>query len=159
MALKMMAKQEVIAPPEPEVVPQKVLVDTPALSEVEALTAEYMELYQKFMYFEVKTLVSRMEEVRKSLVAYANEMMDAKKPAIFASPKGEVEFSARGVKNEIPNPLALVQELLEKFGPEVTASVVDIALTPLRKLLSEFELKKHLVEEPGSRTIKSVRPT
>jgi hypothetical protein len=128
------------------------------VSDVEALTTEFIELHQKFEYFEVKTLVKRMEDIRKQLVVIANETMDAKKPAIFASPQGEIEFSPRGTITEIPNPLLLVQELLKKFGPEVTASVVDIALTPLRKLLSEFELKKHLKELPGGRTLKSVRP-
>jgi hypothetical protein len=165
MALKMVTKPVkpvmMVAPPapipEPVVIPHKVLVE-PSVSEVEALTAEYIALYQKFDYFEVKALVARMDEVRKQLVAIANDTMDATKPAIFACQQGEVEFSVRGTKTEIPNPLILLRDLLDKFGPDVTASLVDIALTPLRKVLSEAELKKYLKEEPGGRTLRSVRP-
>jgi hypothetical protein len=157
MALKMLVKA-----PAPEVEPviEPVIpkvVDIPH-SEVEALTAEYISLYQKFEYFEVKTLVKRMEDIRKQLVTVANETMDDKKPAVFSCAEGEVVFSERGTKAEVQDPLALTHTLLEKFGPEVTATVVDIAITPLRKLLSEFELKQHLTDVPGVRTLKSVRP-
>jgi hypothetical protein len=162
MALKMAAKKvapvvEVEVSPviEPVVIP-KVL--QPGLTDVQTLTAEYIELWRKFDYFEVKQLVKRMDEIRKQLVTVANETMDEKKPAVFSCPAGEVEFSERGKVSEVPNPLALIQELLGKFGPDVTASVINIAITPLRKVLSEFELKKHLKEEPGIRTIRAVRP-
>ena len=159
MALKMLAKPEVEVSPviEPVILPQKVLVET-GLSEVEALTDEYIELYKKFDYFEVKAMIKRMDEIRKQLVTIANATVDEKKPAVFASPKGEVEFSERGKVAEVPNPLQLMAELLEKFGPEVTASIINVAITPLRKVLSEHELKKHLKEEPGGRILKSVRP-
>lgn len=159
MALKIQPKTvlEVLPEVEAVVIPETVLVQTP-VSEVEALTAEYIELWKKFDYFEVKALVKRMDEVRKTLQSIANETMDEKKPAVFSCPTGEIEFSERGKTSTIPDPLALVQELLSKFGPEVTATVVDIAITPLRKLLSDFELKKHMIEEPGGRTLKSVRP-
>jgi len=158
MALKMQKPEVEVSPViEPVVVPQKVLVEA-GLSDVEALTDEYIELYKKFNYFEVKALVTRMDEIRKQLVGIANTTMDEKTPAIFSSPKGEVEFSARGVTNDVPDPLLLIQTLLGKFGPAVTASVINIAITPLRKVLSEYELKQHLKEEPGSRTLKSVRP-
>jgi len=162
MALKLLAKKPVpqveVSPViEPVVLPPKVLVQ-PEPTAVEALTSEYIELWKKFDYFEVKTLVKRMEDIRKQLVTIANETMDEKKPAIFACPAGEVEFSERGKVSEVPHPLALIQVLLSKFGPDVTASVVDIAITPLRKVLSEYELKQYLVEEPGIRTIRAVRP-
>ena len=162
MALKMVAKKvvpivEVSPVIEPEVIPQKVFVQ-PGLTEIQTLTSEYIDLWKKFDYFEVKQLVKRMDDIRKQLVTVANETMDEKKPAIFSCPQGEVEFSERGKTSEVPNPLVLIQELLTKFGPEVTASVVSIAITPLRKVLSEFELKKHLKEEPGIRTIRAVRP-
>lgn len=154
MALKMLVK----APPEPVVEPViPKVVETP-LSGVEALTAEYISLYEKFEYFEVKTLVKRMDEIRKQLVAIANETLEDKHPAVFVCPQGEIEFSERTTKAEAENPLALVHFLLDKFGPEVTTTVVDIAITPLRKLLSEFELKQHLTDVPGVRTLKSVRP-
>jgi hypothetical protein len=154
MALKMLVK----APPEPVVEPVvPKVVETP-LSGVEALTAEYISLYEKFEYFEVKTLVKRMDEIRKQLVAIANETLEDKQPAIFACSQGEVEFSERGTKAEVPDPLGLIEALQQKFGVEVAASVVDIAITPLRKLLSEFELKQHLTDVPGVRTLKSVRP-
>lgn len=138
--------------------PQKVFVQVQEQSEVEALTMEYIELYKKYDYFEVKAMVKRMDEIRKYLQSIANETMDEKKAAVFTCKAGEVEFSERGTKVEVPDPLQLVQDLLVKFGPAVTASVVDIAITPLRKVLSEFELKKHLKEEPGGRTLRAVRP-
>lgn len=159
MALKLKKPLlEVSAVIEPVVIPDKVLVQQPVESETEALTSEYIELYRKYDYFEVKAMIKRMDEIRKQLLAIANETMDEKKPAIFTSPQGEVEFSIRNKVAEVPEPLTLVKDLLEKFGPEVTASVVDIAITPLRQLLSEFELQKYLVDVPGGRTIKSVRP-
>jgi hypothetical protein len=157
MALKIISKLEVSPVIEPVAEPQKVLVQTPT-SNVEAMTMEYIELYRKYTYFEVKDMVKRMDDIRKQLQTVANETMDDKKPAIFTCAEGEVEFSERGTKTEVPNPLLLVKVLLDKFGPEATATAVDIALGPLRKLLSEHELKNYLTEVPGGRTLKSVRP-
>lgn len=157
LKLKITPKVEVLPVIEPVVQPQKVLVQPPE-SEVEALATEYIELHRKFVYFEVKTMVKRMDDIRKQLQSIANETMDANKPAIFACPQGEIQFSERGKSTDVPHPLELLHDLLAKFGPEVTASVVDIAITPLRKLLSEAELKKYLTEQPGGRTLKSVRP-
>lgn len=156
MALRLILKKPEAAPMTPEVVIPKILQAT--LTDTQTLTAEYIELWKKYDYFEVKALVKRMEDIRKQLVTVANETMDEKKPAVFTCPKGEVEFSERGKVAEVPNPLALIQDLLVKFGPEVTTSVVTIGITALRKVLSDFELKKYLVEEPGSRTLKAVRP-
>lgn len=164
MSLKMLAKKpavevEVSHHIEPEVVPhQKVLVVEPEVSKVEALTTEYIELYRKFVYFEVKDMVQRMEEIRKELQSIANETWNDNQIGVFTSTEGEIEFSERGKIATVPQPLVLIQELLTKFGPVVTMSVVDIAITPLRKVLSEFELKKYLKDEPGSRRLKSVRP-
>lgn len=154
MLAKMMPEVEVSPVIEPVVIP----VQPPELSDVQVLTTEYIELWKKYDYFEVKDLLKRMDDIRKTLVAIANETMDSKKPAVFSCPVGEVEFSVRGTVAEVPDPLTLVHDLLHKFGPEVTATVVDIAITPLRKVLSDFELKKYLVEQPGIRTLKSVRP-
>ena len=140
---------------------EPVVIHTPqvqAETEIQALTKEYIELRQKYDYFEVKELTRRMEEIRKQLHAVANETMDGNQPAVFSCSIGEIEFSERQKAAEVPDPLVLIQELLVKFGPEATTSVVDIAITPLRKLLSEFELKKHLAEVPGSRTLRAVRP-
>jgi len=164
MALKMLKKPvtEVVveAAPvtEPMVLP-KAWVEQPQATMTEALTTEYIELYRKFVYFEVKEMVKRMEEIRKQLQAVANETQDDAQPATFSSPEGEIEFSERKKEATVPDPLALIKELLTKFGPAVTMSVINIAITPLRKVLSEFELKKYLVDQPGSRTLKSVRPT
>lgn len=157
MALRLLTKKVAEVSPviEPVVIP-KVL--QPTLTDTQTLTAEYIELWKKFDYFEVKNLIKRMDEIRKQLVTVANATMADKKPAIFTCPQGEVEFSERGTVSEVPNPLALIQDLLIKFGPEVTTSVVDIGITALRKVLSDFELKKYLVEQPGSRTLKAVRP-
>jgi hypothetical protein len=147
---------EVAATPEEAV--HKVFVQTPTVTEVEALTMEYIELYRKFDYFEVKALVKRMEEIRKQLQTIANETMDDKKPAIFTCAQGEMEFSERGKATDVPHPLALIQALTGTFGPAVAESVIDIAITPLRKILSEYELQKYLTEHPGARTLRSVRP-
>jgi hypothetical protein len=158
MALKMVKPIVEVSPViEPVVMPETVLVQ-PGLNDIEAITKEYIELWKKFDYFEVKALVKRMDEIRKVLQTVANDTMDGKKPAVFACPEGEVEFSPRQTATEVPDPLGLVQNLLTKFGPEATASVVDIAITPLRKLLSELELKAFVHEVPGGRIIKSVRP-
>lgn len=165
MALRMLSKPAttVVEVESPTAVvemplPQKVFVEVAEQSEVEALTVEYIELYKKYDYFEVKAMLKRMEEIKKQLQTVANETMDKDKPAVFTSKAGEVEFSERGKKTEVPDPLGLIQMLLSKFGVDVAASVVDIALTPLRKVLSEFEMKAHTKEEPGSRTLKAVRP-
>lgn len=159
MALRMVAKKvavEVSPVIEPVVMPQ--IVPVQSVSQVEAITTEYIELWKKYDYFEVKAMVKRMDDLRKQLMTIANETMDEKKPAVFACAQGEIEFSERGKVAEVPNPLALIQDLLTKFGPEVTTSVVSIGITALRKVLSDFELKKYLVEEPGIRTIRAVRP-
>lgn len=166
MALKMLGKSPVKAPAvQVETAPVAVLEPPPVLvqpvvpeTELEALTTEYIELWRKFEYFEVKALVKRMEEIRKALVSVANETMESTKPVVFTSGAGDVEFSERATQAVAADPLALIQVLHKKFGPEVAASCVSIALTPLRKVLSEFELKQHLVDVPGSRTMRAVRP-
>jgi len=159
MALKMHTKV-ITVPAEPVAViePQKVFVELPDQTVVETLTAEYIDLYRKYDYFEVKALLKRMDEIKKQLQAVANETVDDLTPAVFTSPEGDVEFSPRGKSVEVPDPLGLIYQLLEKFGPEVTASVITIAITPLRKVLSEYELKPHLQEKLGSRTLRAVRP-
>ena len=160
MALKMLTKPvtEVEPPVTETLVLPKAWVEQPKATETETLTAEYLELYKKFEYFEVKAMVKRMDEIRKQLHSIANETMDEKQPAIFACPDGEMEFSERGKVTEIPNPLALISDVLKKFGPQVASSIIDIAITPLRKVLSEYELKPYVSEQPGHRILKSVRP-
>lgn len=165
MALHMLTKPvphvEVEPVAEPVIEPQKVFVQpTPEImdADIVAMTAEYIQLWQKFEYFEVKTLVKRMDDLRKALVAVANETVDQNQPAIFSSPAGQVEFTERSKDAIVKDPLALINTLMKKFGPEATASIVDVALTPLRKMLSEFELAKYLVNEPGSRKVRAVRP-
>jgi hypothetical protein len=133
-------------------------VMTPETTALETLTAEYLELWKRYEYFEVKKLITRMDDIRKQLVGVANETVDDKKPAVFSCPQGSVEFSERGKEAVIPDPLALIHLLLGKFGATVTTSVVDIMLTPLRKILSEAELKPHVVDKPGPRKIRAVRP-
>ena len=111
MALKLLVKKPVpqveVSPViEPVVEPQKVFVQ-PGLSDIQTLTTEYIELWKKFDYFEVKALIKRMEDIRKQLVTIANETMDEKKPAIFSCPAGDVEFSERGTKSEVEFPIAV----------------------------------------------------
>lgn len=154
MALKI--KTQIDVTPEPVVIPQKVFVQTPE-SEIEAMTAEYLDLHKKFVYFEVKAMVKRMEEIKKQLQTIANETMDGHQPAVFTCSTGEIEFSERGTVTSVPHPLTIIEELHMKFGPETASSVVNIAITPLRKLLSEHELQKFVIEEPGSRTLRKVR--
>jgi antitoxin component HigA of HigAB toxin-antitoxin module len=155
MALIMVEKPQAEVISEPV---QKVLVQPFGESAVEILTAEYIALYRKFLYFEVKDLVKRMDEIRKELQSIANETMDEKKPAIFACVEGEIEFSERGKVADVPAPLELLAHLMEKFGPAVAASVIDVGITQLRKILTEAELKHYLEEKPGGRTLRSVRP-
>jgi hypothetical protein len=154
MALKFLVAET--APPQVAEQTHKVLVEE-ALSEVEALTLEYVKLFQTYTAFEMKETISRMEDIRKQLQSIANEEVEANKPAIFKCATGEVEFGPRQKKSEVPDPLGLIQVLLAKFGPEATQTAVDIAITPLKKLLSEHELKDHLQEVPGPRIVKAVR--
>lgn len=121
------------------------------------MVQEYLELRQKYDYFEVKTLVTRMEDLRKALVAHANATMEDKHPAIFGCAAGEIEFSPRGTVATVPDPLVLIQTLVEKFGADVATSVIDIGITSLRKVLSEHELKAYLVDQPGPRSLRAVR--
>jgi len=153
MALIMVVKTPPVA-----VVPVIPLVQPSAdPTAVETLVSESIELHRKFVYFEFKSLTKRMDDLRKQLQSIANETMDETKPAIFTSPEGEIEFSERTKVAEVTAPLELLHDLLEKFGPAATASVIDVAITPLRKLLSEFELKHYLIEKPGGRTLRAVR--
>ena len=161
MALIMVEKPKLeVVPPVVMVEPAKVFVQPQSemSSSIEALTMEYLELHKKFVYFEVKTMIKRMDDIRKQLQSIANETMDENKPAIFKSPEGEMEFSERGKVSEVPDPLNLIDALVMKFGTDVAATVVDIAITPLRKILTDYELKQHLVEKPGGRTLRAVRP-
>ena len=57
----------------------------------------------------------------------------------------------------VKNAMDLVRDLIEKFDHDVAFSVVDIAITPLRKILNEVELHAYLDEQPGSRTLRAVR--
>jgi hypothetical protein len=134
-------------------------VDPQALTPIEALTQEFCGLYKQYVEHDMKDIVKRMDEIKKELQGVANEQMDAKKVAVFSCKDGTMTFSERGKSYEVHDPMALVTALNDKFGPEVAFSVVAIALTPLRKILSENELKKYLKEEPGARTLKLVTLT
>jgi hypothetical protein len=134
-------------------------VDAHALTPVEALTQEFVGLYRRYVEHDMKDIVKRMDEIKKDLQTVANEEMDAKKPATFSCKEGTMTFSERGKAYDVEDPMALVTALNDKFGPEVAFSVVAIALTPLRKILSEQELKKYLKESPGARTLKLVTLT
>lgn len=152
----------VVQPLVVEVLPvafQKVLVDTPASTDVGTMTQEFITLYKTFTSIDGKNVVKRMEEIKKSLQTIANDTMDKDKPAVFSCPNGELIFSERGKVTEIPDPIVLVADLVEKFGTEVAFSAVNIALGPLRKILSEMELQKYVTEVPGSRTLKVVKVT
>lgn len=128
------------------------------VSEVEAMTQEYIGLYRKLEEIGGKDLLKRMEDLRKKLVAKANEHFADDQVAVLKCEDGEVEFSARGKEAEVKNPTQLLVDLNKNFSPEIAMSVVKIAMTPLRKVLSELELKEYLEEKPGSRTLKEVRP-
>jgi hypothetical protein len=134
-------------------------VDTEALTPTEALTQEFVGLYRRYVEHDMKDIVKRMDEIKKDLQTVANDEMDAKKPATFSCKDGTMTFSERGKAYDVEDPMALVTALNDKFGPEVAFSVVAIALTPLRKILSEQELKKYLKESPGARTLKLVTLT
>ena len=134
-------------------------IEPEELTSTEALTLEFCGLYRRYVEYDMKDVVKRMDEIKKDLQAVANDTMDAKKPAIFTSAGGTMTFSERGKSYDVLDPMALVQALNDKFGPEVAFSVVAIALTPLRKILSEQELKKYLTESPGARTLKLVTLT
>lgn len=131
-------------------------VESAPMTEVEAMTEEFLALHRLFVLYDMKTVIKRMDDLKKALQTIANETMDAKKPATFTCKDGSLTFSERSKVAEVLNPMALVTALNEKFGPEVAFSVVEIALTPLRKILTEQELKKHLVDVPGFRTLKVV---
>lgn len=139
--------------PEPTVVPA-----IQSKTEVEAMTEEYIILFQKLEQVGGKKLLSRMEEIRKKLVADANENVADDKPAVFKCETGEVRFSERGESTKIPEPMQLIKNLEQKFGSDVAYSIVNIAITPLKKILSDMELTKYITKEPGSRTLKDVIP-
>lgn len=158
MALHLSKKPltEVVTVPEPVMAPAKVLVEPG--SSIEALTGEYIDLHQKSVYFELKQIFKRMDDIKKQLQTIANETMDPKQPAIFVCPQGEVQFSERGTSISVVEPLVLLDALVNKFGLEAAEQVISIAITPLRKLLSEAELTPYVTETLGSRTLKAVRP-
>lgn len=128
------------------------------LTETEAMTQEYLHLYKFYEDFEMKKTIARMEVVKKSLQSIANSTMDGKKPAIFKCPDGEVEFSARGEVTDVPNPAELIAFLEDKFGTKAAFSCVKIGITELKKMLTEYEMKKFIEKKDGSRTLTSVRP-
>lgn len=126
---------------------------------LDKLVSEYIGLYRKCEALDVKPMLARMETIRKGLVAYANEHMADNKPAVFTSKDGKIEFSERKVDTSINDAKKLINDLTQKFGEEVAFSVVNIALTPLRKILGEVELDPYISQEPGARTLKSVQPS
>jgi len=136
----------------------KVKVEPPT-SITESLTNEYLTLYAVAEQYQMKAIIKRMDDIKKVLSTYANEHLDDTKPAIFTSDKGEIEFSERGKVAVVKNAMDLVRDLIEKFDHDVAFSVVDIQITPLRKILGEAELLAYLDEKPGSRILRSVRPT
>ena len=164
MALKMLAKvapvvQTAAAVTEVEVPQHKVLVEPPqAVTEIEALTQEYIVLYRQFVQLDVKNLLSRMDTIKKALHVVANETMEAKQPAIFKCADGEVEFSERSKDTSVPKPDELIAHLTKKFNESVAMSVVDIRITPLRQILAEKELEPFLKVDDGSRSLRAVRP-
>lgn len=157
MALKMLTQPEPqIEPVTPHIVPVEAVQ---AMTETETLTQEYVTLYKKAVQYDLKSIVSRMETLRKFLMETANAQGEDAKPYVFTCPEGTVEFSERAKNTDILNPSMLVHDLTEKFDVNVAWSIVNIALTPLRQILSPNELKKYTKEIAGSRTVKAIKVT
>ena len=81
---------------------------------VEALTTEYLDLWRKFEYFEVKDMLKRMDDLRKQLVTIANETMDAKKPAVFSLRGRRMEFSERGTTSGRAQPASAYSRVADE---------------------------------------------
>lgn len=127
-------------------------------TEEDLLTEEYIRLYLKLEDAEVSQTQKRMEEIKKSLHSIANSEIADDSPAVFKCSLGEVEFSKRSENKVFGDPTEMLNDMVEKFGQEAIMKVVKIGVTEAGKLFSENELKKYYKLEPGSRSLKGVRP-
>lgn len=127
------------------------------VNELEAMVQEYLILHTKYVKLEIKQITDRMEEIKKILHETANEDVPAAEICIFSCDQGELEFTPRAIKTVVPVPITLLTALTHKFGVEAAYSVVNIAITPLKKMLSEKELEPFVEKIPESRKLKEVR--
>jgi uncharacterized radical SAM superfamily Fe-S cluster-containing enzyme len=105
---------------------------------------------------DVKKVQKEMEDIRKKLVDIANENGEPNVPFHFTAGDATIVFSERAEQTKITDVNGLLTFITEKLGEEAAQSVIQIALTPLRKLLTDVELAKFSEKVPGSRTLKSV---
>jgi hypothetical protein len=164
VALRMIKKTP---PAETAVVTETATVTTPAVVKVEAaadpitehlvaLTSEYVGLYKKLETVGGKTLLARMERIKKALQDYANANLPKAEVARFDSPEGTLEYSELSDETIVQDPQKLVAHLQEKFGTEVAFSVVRVSLGDLKKVLSPMEMEAFTTKQNGSRTLKAV---
>ena len=95
---------------------------------------------------EVKALKGQLSLVAKD--SPSNEAVS------FAGEEGIVTFSPAAQKREINDPLQLIAMITGKFGKEAAASVLDINLGALAKVLSGAEIDAVSTIVAGSRTCK-----
>jgi hypothetical protein len=126
--------------------------------ETEQMVTRYIELYKKLQEYDVTPITKEMDEIKKTLQSIATEQIEPSSPAIFSSSAGEIEFGKCTDKKVFNSTPTLLEDLKAKFGPDAILAVCKIGVTELGKLLSPLEMKKYYTIEPGSRSLKSVRP-
>lgn len=122
-----------------------------ALSEEQVLTDELVQLRKTLDDLDVPQMEERYDEVRKKLVAFAQNS-DPESPKVFVGSKGEVTFSPCRVETTIVDKAGLI----EKLGQEVFNEIAKVSLTDLKKYLSEAEYATLIEKTYGTRTLKGI---
>lgn len=127
---------------------QQVVVST----EVQALTAELVDLNAKMVEYGAYDIAKRIDELKTLLQAVAKDM-DPSKPAVFESPEGgTVVFSAAKSATTITDK----PQLIKLMGTAEYIEASKITLGDAKKYLSEIELAKCTTTGFGSRSLQSV---
>lgn len=126
-------------------------------TENQALVREYVDLKTKYDELDMKATIDRMEQIKKQLQGAANEEGVADQPYVFETDYGQMVYSPRANTKVVANKTKLFDYLLEKHGSEALMSVINVAMGPLGKVLSAGEMKKFIINEPGSRSLESAK--
>lgn len=122
-------------------------------AEAIVLAEELIDLDYRLKQAEAYQMLKRVEELKKRLQSIAQESgAPTDQQYVFDTDDGQVVFSPCRMETRLTDRPGLIKAL----GQETFNEVAKFTITDARRYLSDNELAKVSVVEPGSRTLKTI---
>ena len=118
----------------------------------QTLAEELILLQRKLLAAEVPEITKRMDTIKKELQSIAAAAISPYDVWVIDCDTGKVQLSACKHMTAIADKDGVLKYIEDKVGKDALASVIQINLTDLKKVLSENEIAKFVTDTPGSRT-------